>query len=148
MAKKKVAKKKAVAQKPDEDTSTAPSPERAPPATRREMVTEATGLALSLVAAFSEITGDDRIDVTGVADQIAASPNAGPESTHTKWVADRAREGWCCGKELNEERREDPRMVPFRDLSASQQSQSQIFHATIRGLLAVFDARETEKAQA
>ena len=42
------------------------------------------------------------------------------ENTHEVWAKGRMEQGWVYGKERNDEKKETPCMVPYKDLSESE----------------------------
>lgn len=59
------------------------------------------------------------------------NPNAGPEASHTAWMADKLAAGWTWGSTKDPEAKKHPCLVPFHELPAEQQAKDHIFRAIV-----------------
>lgn len=59
------------------------------------------------------------------------NPNAGPEASHTAWMADKEAAGWTWGEKKEPEAKKHPCMVPFANLPKEQQAKDHIFRAIV-----------------
>lgn len=72
--------------------------------------------------------------VKGVA-YLLMNPEAGPEDSHTAWMAEKRADGWVYGEEKDAEKKTHPRMVPFVQLPPNQQAKDYVFHAIVRAMM-------------
>lgn len=66
-----------------------------------------------------------------------ANPDAGPETSHESWMAEKIANGWKFGFTKNSERKTHPCIVPFDRLPTDQQAKDHIFRAVVHQLKGV-----------
>lgn len=59
------------------------------------------------------------------------NPNAGPEASHTAWMADKLATGWTWGSTKDPETKKHPCLVPFHELPPEQQAKDHVFRAIV-----------------
>jgi hypothetical protein len=59
------------------------------------------------------------------------NPNAGPEASHTAWMADKLAAGWTWGSTKDPEAKKHPCLVQFHELPPEQQAKDHIFRAIV-----------------
>lgn len=59
------------------------------------------------------------------------NPDASPSASHDNWAAMRIAQGWVYGPIKDEEAKTHPCLVPFEDLSPSQQVKDHVFRAIV-----------------
>ena len=62
------------------------------------------------------------------------NPNAGPETSHESWMAQKIADGWVYGAIKNPEIKEHPCMVPFDELPVEQRAKDFLFRAIVHAL--------------
>jgi len=59
------------------------------------------------------------------------NPNAGPEASHSAWMADKLAAGWTWGSTKDPDAKKHPCLVPFHELPPEQQAKDHIFRAIV-----------------
>ena len=72
--------------------------------------------------------------VTGVRFHLD-NPDAGPMASHISWLREKRRDGWSYGLVKDEEKKEHPCLVPYKDLPVEQQRKDTLFLSIVRALL-------------
>lgn len=62
------------------------------------------------------------------------NPEAGPEASHERWVAEKLASGWVHGAEKDPHAKVHPCLVPFADLPPEQQAKDVLFRAVVHAL--------------
>lgn len=62
------------------------------------------------------------------------NPDAGPESSHENWMAQKESEGWVYGEAKDPEKKTHHCMVPFDQLPPEQQAKDFIFRGVVHAL--------------
>jgi hypothetical protein len=62
------------------------------------------------------------------------NPEAGPESSHEMWLAEKAATGWKYGPVKDPDRKEHPCFVPFSELPVDQQAKDYLFRGVVLAL--------------
>jgi len=62
------------------------------------------------------------------------NPNADSEEMHNNWMKDKAKDGWKYGPIKDEEKKEHPCMVPYKELPEEQRFKDKLF----KGIAALF----------
>lgn len=87
----------------------------------------------------SQPTWDDAPDwqrmsaINGVSFHLA-NPDAGPESSHGAWLAQKEAEGWVWGEVKDADAKTHPCMLPFDELPPEQQAKDHVFRALVHTL--------------
>lgn len=63
--------------------------------------------------------------------------DAGPESSHESWLAQKVADGWVFGEEKNAELKTHHCIVPFAELPVEQQAKDFIFRAVVHSIISV-----------
>lgn len=63
-----------------------------------------------------------------------ANPDAGPQTSHESWMAQKIAEGWVYGETKDPERKTHHCIVPFADLPREQQAKDYLFRAVVHAL--------------
>jgi hypothetical protein len=61
-------------------------------------------------------------------------PDAGPQSSHEAWMAEKIATGWKYGPVKDPFKKEHPCLVPFNQLPREQQAKDYIFRAIVHSL--------------
>lgn len=61
-------------------------------------------------------------------------PDAGPDASHNSWMKQKVDTGWVYGEEKNPEAKTHPCIVPFEELSLSQQVKDHLFRQVVHSL--------------
>jgi hypothetical protein len=61
-------------------------------------------------------------------------PEAGPDASHNSWMKQKVDTGWVYGEEKNPEAKTHPCIVPFEELSLSQQVKDHLFRQVVHSL--------------
>jgi hypothetical protein len=72
--------------------------------------------------------------INGVAFHVI-NPDAGADSSHKSWLAEKEKDGWAYGVVKNPDKKQHPCMVPFENLPVSQQAKDYIFRAIVHSIL-------------
>lgn len=59
------------------------------------------------------------------------NPNAGPESSHNEWMAEKISNGWKWGPEKDGDKKEHPCLIPYEQLPLEQQAKDYIFKSIV-----------------
>lgn len=62
------------------------------------------------------------------------NPNAGPESSHESWMAQKKADGWVYGEEKDPGAKKHHCMVPFHELPVEQQAKDYLFRQVVHSL--------------
>lgn len=62
------------------------------------------------------------------------NPDAGEDTQHNAWMADKVKEGWVYGEVKNEDLKTHPCIVPFEQLPEFQQKKDKLFCAIVDAL--------------
>jgi hypothetical protein len=63
-----------------------------------------------------------------------ANPDAGKDTQHNAWMADKVADGWKYGPEKDADKKEHPCIVPFEELPEFQQKKDALFCAIVDAL--------------
>ena len=63
-----------------------------------------------------------------------STPDAGPDASHNSWMKQKVESGWVYGEEKNPEEKTHPCIVPFEELSLSQQVKDHLFRQVVHSL--------------
>lgn len=63
------------------------------------------------------------------------NPDATPENSHEKWLAQKTSEGWRYGRVKDTEKKTHPCFLPYSELPADQKSKDWIFRGVIHAML-------------
>lgn len=63
-----------------------------------------------------------------------ANPNARASASHEAWLAEKEANGWTYGEIKDEAKKSHPCMVPFAELSPSQQAKDHLFKGVVDSL--------------
>jgi hypothetical protein len=63
-----------------------------------------------------------------------STPDAGPDASHNSWMKEKVDTGWVYGEEKNPEAKTHPCIVPFEELSLSQQVKDHLFRQVVYSL--------------
>jgi hypothetical protein len=62
------------------------------------------------------------------------NPDAGPDASHNSWMKQKVDTGWVYGEEKDPEAKTHPCIVPFEELSLSQQVKDYLFRQVVHSL--------------
>jgi hypothetical protein len=65
---------------------------------------------------------------------LLANPDAGPQSSHESWLAEKRATGWIYGPIKDPEKKEHPCMVPYDQLPLEQRRKDALFQGIVRAL--------------
>lgn len=65
----------------------------------------------------------------------ANNPEAGPQASHERWMAQKLADGWEYGPEKDPEAKRHPCIVPFDALPVEQQAKDFIFRAVVHSMM-------------
>jgi len=63
------------------------------------------------------------------------NPDAGPQTSHESWMAQKVAEGWTYGPEKRPDLKQHHCMVPFDELPREQQAKDYLFRAVVHALV-------------
>jgi hypothetical protein len=98
--------------------------------------------------AYCEVTGDttqpawdeasesERSGEIKLVRAAISNPEMTQQQQHESWREQMEREGWKKGKERDEDKMEDPAVVPFAELPPEQRRKGKLFLAVVRALQA------------
>jgi len=72
--------------------------------------------------------------INGVSFHVT-NPNAGADSSHVSWLAEKVKDGWAYGEVKDAEKKTHPCIVPFDQLPKEQQAKDYIFRAIVHALM-------------
>lgn len=61
-------------------------------------------------------------------------PEATPEQMHSDWMVKKMQSGWAYGPELNEDLKQHPSMIAYKDLPDGQRANDELFAAIVNAL--------------
>jgi hypothetical protein len=61
-------------------------------------------------------------------------PNAGPDTSHNSWMAQKVSEGWVYGEVKDVEKKTHPCIVPYAQLSPEQKAKDFLFRQVVHSL--------------
>jgi hypothetical protein len=76
---------------------------------------------------------------TGVEGALAGDTS---EQSHESWLREKIATGWRYGPTKDPEKREHPSLVPYAELSESQQAKDDLFVTTVRAVARALTSRD------
>jgi hypothetical protein len=104
------------------------------------------------IRAYQEAAGEEPVPAWPQAGEMQESTREAvefalgeptPGAQHEAWAAAKRRHGWRYGPRKDAEQKTHPSLVPFEQLSESEQRKDALLLAVVRSLAAVLDLRPT-----
>lgn len=81
---------------------------------------------------FKFLSTEKKASVTALVKHFVENPTETPETLHDKWYREMLDAGWVHGEEFNEEKKTDPNMIGYPDLSEAVRKKDELLTEVIK----------------